>query len=268
MFSKVARQDARDKTVPVLFYKRSRDDTKLRIRHLGSLLWKSSLVAPVACAPHLPPVLWASMDSWEAEDEDDGDGHLAASFPKKNPRVIKEDDGDDESDMESEDQELELELATRGAAKRARAGSSASADAGAEAGKAAIMKQVEADAALAASLADQPPPPKKKRSSGKRKPAVVRRAEEEAAAAALAANGDVPPEEPPHDLCVKCQESHSYPGNELLLCDGDDCDSAYHLHCLRPKLLAVPKGDWCVPRPSAPHVGSRRRSRTAERHLA
>jgi NAD(P)-dependent dehydrogenase (short-subunit alcohol dehydrogenase family) len=66
----------------------------------------------------------------------------------------------------------------------------------------------------------------------------------EAAAAALGANGDVPPEEPPHDLCVKCQESHSYPGNELLLCDGDDCGSAYHLHCLRPPLAAVPEGDW------------------------
>ena len=210
------------------------------------------------------------MDSWEPEDEDDGDGHLAASFPKKNPRVIKEDDGDAESDMDSEDQDQELELATRGAAKRARAGSSAPAEAAAEAGKAAIMKQVEADAALAASLADQPPPPKKKRSSGKRKPAVVRRTEEEAAAAALGANGDVPPEEPPHDLCVKCQESHSYPGNELLLCDGDDCGSAYHLHCLRPKLLAVPKGDWCVPRPSAlqrrPTRRPTRRQSTAQPH--
>ena len=80
------------------------------------------------------------MDSWEPEDEDDGDGHLAASFPKKNPRVIKEDDGDAESDMDSEDQDQELELATRGAAKRARAGSSAPAEAAAEAGTREAIK--------------------------------------------------------------------------------------------------------------------------------
>ncbi|CAF0891692.1 unnamed protein product [Adineta ricciae] len=31
----------------------------------------------------------------------------------------------------------------------------------------------------------------------------------------------------------------------LLLCD--DCDDAYHLECLRPKLLSVPDGDWFCP---------------------
>ncbi|UJR31201.1 hypothetical protein I4U23_018705 [Adineta vaga] len=31
----------------------------------------------------------------------------------------------------------------------------------------------------------------------------------------------------------------------LLLCD--DCDDAYHLACLRPKLLSVPDGDWFCP---------------------
>ncbi|CAF3321130.1 unnamed protein product [Rotaria socialis] len=31
----------------------------------------------------------------------------------------------------------------------------------------------------------------------------------------------------------------------LLLCD--DCDDAYHLECLRPKLLSVPDGDWYCP---------------------
>ena len=49
------------------------------------------------------------------------------------------------------------------------------------------------------------------------------------------------------DRCEKCAESHSYPGNELLLCDGEECDVAYHLHCLKPKLLVVPQGDWYCP---------------------
>ncbi|CAF4586824.1 unnamed protein product, partial [Rotaria magnacalcarata] len=31
----------------------------------------------------------------------------------------------------------------------------------------------------------------------------------------------------------------------LLLCD--DCDDAYHLECLRPKLLSIPDGDWYCP---------------------
>lgn len=157
-----------------------------------------------------------------------------------------------------EEEEEEQELVTRGASKRARAGSSVSAEAAAEADR--VAKQVEADAALAAALTDPAPPPKKKRASGKRKPAAVRRAEEEAAAAALAANGGVPLEETPlDDSCFKCQESHSYPGNELILCDGDDCGSMYHLHCLRPKLLTVPKGDWCVAPPRSPGGGNQRR---------
>lgn len=46
------------------------------------------------------------------------------------------------------------------------------------------------------------------------------------------------------DSCERCHEFHSYPGNELLLCDGADCGTAFHLHCLRPKLLVVPQGLW------------------------
>ena len=47
--------------------------------------------------------------------------------------------------------------------------------------------------------------------------------------------------------CERCSELHSYPGNELLLCDGPECGAAWHLHCLRPKLAVVPVGDWLCP---------------------
>ena len=36
-------------------------------------------------------------------------------------------------------------------------------------------------------------------------------------------------------------------GNEMLLCDGYGCDAAYHLDCLRPPLLRIPKGSWHCP---------------------
>jgi hypothetical protein len=32
---------------------------------------------------------------------------------------------------------------------------------------------------------------------------------------------------------------------EMLLCDG--CDHGYHMFCLEPPLVAVPKGDWFCP---------------------
>ena len=41
------------------------------------------------------------------------------------------------------------------------------------------------------------------------------------------------------------QSDPPFPGNELLFCDG--CDAAWHLHCLRPKLLVVPVDDWYCP---------------------
>ncbi|KAL1532063.1 Histone-lysine N-methyltransferase atxr6 [Salvia divinorum] len=43
--------------------------------------------------------------------------------------------------------------------------------------------------------------------------------------------------------CEKCG-SGEYP-SELLLCDG--CDRGFHLFCLRPVLVAVPRGSWFCP---------------------
>ena len=43
--------------------------------------------------------------------------------------------------------------------------------------------------------------------------------------------------------CCACTKSDR--PDVLLLCD--DCDDAYHIHCLRPALLAVPDGDWFCP---------------------
>ena len=43
--------------------------------------------------------------------------------------------------------------------------------------------------------------------------------------------------------CCRCAKSDR--PEVLLLCD--DCDDAYHINCLRPKLLAVPDGDWYCP---------------------
>lgn len=31
----------------------------------------------------------------------------------------------------------------------------------------------------------------------------------------------------------------------LLLCD--ECNQAFHMHCLRPALFQIPKGDWLCP---------------------
>merc|ERR1719420_2718534 len=33
--------------------------------------------------------------------------------------------------------------------------------------------------------------------------------------------------------------------DKMLLCDG--CDNAYHMYCLKPKLKAIPEGDWYCP---------------------
>ena len=43
--------------------------------------------------------------------------------------------------------------------------------------------------------------------------------------------------------CCACAKSDR--PDVLLLCD--DCDDAYHIHCLRPVLLSVPDGDWFCP---------------------
>jgi hypothetical protein len=44
-------------------------------------------------------------------------------------------------------------------------------------------------------------------------------------------------------ICYVCSKSDR--PEVLLLCD--DCDDAYHVDCLRPKLLSVPDGDWYCP---------------------
>ena len=54
----------------------------------------------------------------------------------------------------------------------------------------------------------------------------------------------------------------------MLICDG--CDRGYHMYCLKPKLKAVPKGDWfcydCKPkeRVRSPKKKSRRVFSSAE----
>ena len=54
----------------------------------------------------------------------------------------------------------------------------------------------------------------------------------------------------------------------MLLCDG--CDRGHHMYCLKPKLKAVPKGDWfcndCKPkeRMRSPKKKSRRVFSSAE----
>lgn len=44
-------------------------------------------------------------------------------------------------------------------------------------------------------------------------------------------------------VCKACGKSR--PDHNMLLCDG--CDLAYHTTCLRPKLAAVPEGEWFCP---------------------
>ncbi|KAM6968591.1 bromodomain adjacent to zinc finger domain protein 1A [Tautogolabrus adspersus] len=50
--------------------------------------------------------------------------------------------------------------------------------------------------------------------------------------------------------------------DNMLLCDG--CDRGHHTHCLRPRLKAVPEGDWfcpdCRPKQRSSRVPSRQRS--------
>ncbi|CAO2821345.1 unnamed protein product [Amaranthus hypochondriacus] len=43
--------------------------------------------------------------------------------------------------------------------------------------------------------------------------------------------------------CVECGSGDN--ARHLLLCDG--CDHGYHLYCLKPILVAVPKGSWFCP---------------------
>ena len=41
--------------------------------------------------------------------------------------------------------------------------------------------------------------------------------------------------------CVACRGTDTHPGNEIMLCDGDGCERAWHQLCLRPALIDVPE---------------------------
>ncbi len=57
----------------------------------------------------------------------------------------------------------------------------------------------------------------------------------------------VPPPDGENAICNACGEGWWAEGNEMLLCDGAECERAYHTKCLRPPLDAVPEGDWLCP---------------------
>ena len=47
--------------------------------------------------------------------------------------------------------------------------------------------------------------------------------------------------------CRRCGVAFWEPGNEMLLCDGDGCDKAFHMLCLPYPLASVPEGEWLCP---------------------
>eukprot|EP00937_MAST-01D_sp_MAST-1D-sp2_P002500 g2500.t1 len=50
--------------------------------------------------------------------------------------------------------------------------------------------------------------------------------------------------------CAKCGDGLSVPGNEILICEGDQlfgCTRAYHQKCLDPPLKEIPSGEWLCP---------------------
>jgi hypothetical protein len=53
--------------------------------------------------------------------------------------------------------------------------------------------------------------------------------------------------------CRACGKGR--PAHNLLMCDG--CDAAYHTGCLRPRLAAVPEGEWFCPGCDSEIRGSR-----------
>ncbi|CDQ94350.1 unnamed protein product [Oncorhynchus mykiss] len=60
--------------------------------------------------------------------------------------------------------------------------------------------------------------------------------------------------------CKVCRRKGD--AENMLLCDC--CDRGHHIHCVRPKLKAVPEGDWfcpeCRPKQRANRLPSRQRS--------
>lgn len=48
-------------------------------------------------------------------------------------------------------------------------------------------------------------------------------------------------------ICKHCDEKDCDDANLMLLCDGPDCENAWHNKCLPIPLLAIPDGDWLCP---------------------
>ena len=49
-------------------------------------------------------------------------------------------------------------------------------------------------------------------------------------------------EEEGDEICIVCGSGED--ADKMLLCDGDGCDSGYHIFCLTPPLSTIPPGDW------------------------
>ena len=47
--------------------------------------------------------------------------------------------------------------------------------------------------------------------------------------------------------CEACHRVQWRDGNEMLLCDGEGCEKAFHMLCLPQPLASVPEGDWLCP---------------------
>ena len=52
------------------------------------------------------------------------------------------------------------------------------------------------------------------------------------------------------EACAACGGTDTHPGNEIMLCDGDGCDGAWHQLCLRPAVVDVPEADEASPPPT------------------
>jgi hypothetical protein len=48
--------------------------------------------------------------------------------------------------------------------------------------------------------------------------------------------------------CFACGSGEEAHNNHILLCDGEECDRAYHMHCLTPRLVRLPRARlWFCP---------------------
>ena len=57
-------------------------------------------------------------------------------------------------------------------------------------------------------------------------------------------------DEDKEEECAACGGTDTLPGNEIMLCDGDGCDGAWHQLCLRPAVVDVPEEDEASPPPT------------------